>query len=297
MNVHGSSSRANGVGLVLAAAVLWGTTGTSQALAPIGATPASVGALRLALGGSLLLGLTLLRGDWKGGRSWPLVPTAGAALFVAAYQLSFFAAVARTGVAVGTMVAIGSSPVIAGILAIVLRKGFPGTRWLVATILAIIGCTLLTGAGGEVRVNLTGILLALCAGASYSLYTLAIKEILPDRHPDTVMAAVFCGGALLLSPLLFASQLSWLLEPTGLLVALHLGAIATALSYSLFSRGLATIPVATAVTLSLAEPLTASLLGITVLGEKLTLGGISGMVLLFAGLGLLALQPRHVWRN
>ena len=40
---------------VLAAGMLYGTTGTAQALAPEGADPSSVGLLRIALGGLALL--------------------------------------------------------------------------------------------------------------------------------------------------------------------------------------------------------------------------------------------------
>jgi len=49
------------------------------------------------------------------------------------------------------------------------------------------------------------------------------------------------------------------------------------------------IPVSTAVTLSLAEPLTAGLLGVVVLGEVLTLPAFAGIALIFAGLLLLTL--------
>jgi drug/metabolite transporter, DME family len=67
-------------------------------------------------------------------------------------------------------------------------------------------------------------------------------------------------------------------------VILHLGPIATAAARVLFARGLALIPVATAVTLSLAEPLTAALLGVVVLGERLTVPALTGIGLIFAGL-------------
>jgi DME family drug/metabolite transporter len=74
-------------------------------------------------------------------------------------------------------------------------------------------------------------------------------------------------------------------------VALHLGLLATAAAYALFSRGLSQVPVATAVTLSLAEPLTAGLLGVFLLGERLTAWALLGIVLLLSGLILIAGQP------
>jgi DME family drug/metabolite transporter len=289
----GEKNAAGGAWLILLSAMLWGTTGTSQALAPTGANPVVIGALRLAVGGAALLALAGARGRLRIDGRWPVVPTCWAAVCVAAYQLCFFAAVSRTGVAVGTMVGIGSSPVIAGILAFLVRGERPGRRWFGATVLAIAGCTLLLATGGAVNVNPLGILLALGAGTSYAAYTLAIKILLAGRSPDAVVAVVFSLGALLLAPFLVFAELSWLAGPRGVLVVLHLGLIATALSYRLFARGLETVPVATAVTLSLAEPLTAALLGVVVLGERLTPPALAGICLLFGGLALLAVRPRR----
>src|SRR5690554_6286870 len=101
--------------LILLAAMLWGTTGTAQALAPVGATPLAVGTLRLAVGGGALVLVSALRGTLHV-RHWRHPAALLAAAGVAGYQASFFGGVARTGVAVGTLVAIGSAPVIAGIV-------------------------------------------------------------------------------------------------------------------------------------------------------------------------------------
>jgi drug/metabolite transporter, DME family len=277
----------SGALLVLAAGVLWGTTGTTQALAPIGVSPNSIGAVRLLVGGSVLMMLALLRGGLGAGR-WPVLGTLLAGACVASYQLCFFAAVQRTGVAVGTLVAIGSSPVIAGVLGIVFKGERPGRRWMVATLLALAGCGLLVAGDGKLSADPLGILLALGAGASYASYAMAIKGLLPGRTPDAVMAVVFCIGAVLLSPLLFTSDLHWMAAPRGIVVVLYLGVVVTALSYWLFARGLRSIPVATAVTLSLAEPLTAALLGVVLLGERLSPTALGGIPLLFAGLAVLA---------
>ncbi|HEX6384383.1 MAG TPA: EamA family transporter, partial [Anaerolineae bacterium] len=160
--------------------------------------------------------------------------------------------------------------------------------WLVATFLAIMGCALLVMAGSSITIDLGGIALALGAGASYAVYTLSSKDLVDLHPPDAVTAVVFCLGALFLSPLLFTSDLSWLIQPRGLAVALHLGLVATAASYALFVRGLMQVPIATAVTLSLAEPLTAAALGVLLLGEQLTGAAVLGLGLLFSGLALLS---------
>ena len=277
---------------MLAAAVLWGTTGTAQALAPPGAQPAVVGAVRLLVGGTALLTLAAARGVLRGGGRWPIPATALAAASMAAYQLFFFAGVAQTGVAVGTMVAIGSAPILAGLLGFLVRGERPGRRWVVATALAILGCSLLVTAGGGISADALGILLALAAGGAYATYTVAGKRLLEEHPPDATMAVVFCLGAVFLLPLLLVADLSWLTQPQGVAVALHLGLIATAAAYTLFARGLMAVPVATAVTLSLAEPLTASTLGVVLLGERLTASAILGIGLLFGGLAWLSLEAQ-----
>jgi DME family drug/metabolite transporter len=217
--VEAIDKSSRGAWMVLAAGVLWGTTGTAQAFAPAGTSPLAVGAVRLAIGGAALL--------------------------------------------------------------------------LLATALAVTGCTLLVATGGALHVDAIGVLLALGAGASYALYTIAGRELLALQPPDAVTAVAFFGGALLLAPLLFFVDLAWLLEPRGLLVALHLGLITTALSYILYIRALLTVPTATAVTLALMEPLTAATLGVLVLGERLTAPALVGIVLLLGGLLILTIQFNH----
>lgn len=278
--------------LVLAAAVLWGTTGTAQALAPDGADPAAVGGVRILIGGLALLALALLHGGLGRPGSWPRLATALAAAGVAAYQVCFFSGVARTGVALGTIVTIGSSPAFTGLLGLLARRERPEPGWGMATALAVAGASLLVLPGQEVGVDLLGVVLNLGAGAAYATFAVASKALIDaGRPPAAIMGLAFGGGALLLLPVVVTSDLTWLLQPRGLAAALHLGLVATALAYVLFGRGLQGTPVTTAATLSLAEPLTAASLGLLLLGERLTALGLAGAGLLFAGLVLLARPP------
>ena len=281
-----TSSR--GPWLVLLAAILWGTTGTAQAFAPAGAQPIAIGAVRLAVGGVALLLLALARRAFHRGR-WPAVALLLAVGGMAAYQVTFFTGVARTGVAVGTIAGIGSAPIWGGIIGYLVRRERPGWRWAAATTLAILGCGLLITAGESIQVDPLGVVLAMGAGLSYATYVAANKRLLEIHAPEAVMAVVFCLGAIVLAPLLLFADLRWLLQPRGILVALHLGLITVAVGYTLFARGLRTVPISTTVSLTLAEPLTAGLLGVLVLGERLTLLAGLGIGLLFSGLAVLTL--------
>ena len=277
---------------VLGAALLWGTTGTAQAFAPAGYNPMVIGALRLLIGGIALLGLTLYRRELGRLSDYKWLPILLAAAFTASYQLCFFAAVAKTGVAIGTIVGIGSAPIFGGLLGLIFRGEKPSRCWLIATILAIIGCALLSLSGGEIAIDPLGILLAIGAGASYAAYTLMIKGLLENHAPNAVMAVVVCVGAIIISPVLINCDLNWLLLPRSIGVVLHLGLATMALSYWLFARGLQTVQVGTAVTLSLAEPMTAATLGVLVLGEQLNSQAFFGISLIFAGLVVLVLRRK-----
>ncbi|MBK8987973.1 MAG: EamA family transporter [Chloroflexi bacterium] len=283
----------SGALLVLTASVLWGTTGTAQTFAPPGVSPMAVGAARMVIGGLALVLWALVKGGWRGGPRWPVLPTLLATLGVAAYQLLFFAGVARTGVAVGTIVGIGSSPILSGLLTWLIWRQWPGARWLAATGLALLGCTLLVlSGGGNVQVNVWGICLALGAGLSYAIFTMAGKILLAERPSHSVTGVVFGLGALLLLPLWWRLDMGWLAEPRGILVGLHLGVVTMAVAYLLFTHGLRRVSAATAVSLTLAEPLTAGLAGIFVVGEQLGPAAWLGMGVLLAGLLVLTWQGR-----
>jgi drug/metabolite transporter, DME family len=81
-----------------------------------------------------------------------------------------------------------------------------------------------------------------------------------------------------------------LLSGAGALLVLWLGPVATAGAYTLFARGLAHVPARTAGTLSLAEPLTATVLGTLVLSEGWSPARAAGGALLAVGLAFSALR-------
>lgn len=286
-----------GVWLIIAAAMLWGTTGTSQALAPAASSPQAIGSVRLLVGGLTLVLIALSRGGLRR-QTWPVGLTFLAGFFVAAYQLCFFWAVSRTGVAIGSIVGIGSSPIFAGLLEYVFQKRKVGRRWIMSTGMAILGCLMLLLNSRDLHIDSVGILLAAAAGFSYAAYTLAMKLMLPGKSAEDVTAMIFCTGALLLSPLLFTADLHWLTIARGWLLMLHLGVLATGLAYWLFVRGLEHIPVSSAVTLSLAEPMTAAVLGVVVVGERLSCTAWCGLVLILFGLLVFASPKKaHDLRN
>ncbi|WP_283139134.1 EamA family transporter [Rhizohabitans arisaemae] len=273
---------------IIGAAALWGTAGTVGAFAPDSATPLSIAAARLVIGGLLLA--FLAGGTIAATRAAPL-PMISTAIAAAAYQACFFWSVSRTGVAVGTVVALGSGPVFTGLITWFADRRRPSGRWLAATSAAVLGCVVLTLGGAVGEVDPAGVLIALLAGLVYAFYAVVAAHMIAKGVPSSTMMGVMFGGAgVVMLPVLALSDLSWLGEPSGLAVAGYLGCATTALACFLYGRGLRSTPVATASTLTLAEPGVAAVLGVAVLGERLGAVSWAGMALLGVSLALLAVR-------
>jgi DME family drug/metabolite transporter len=291
-----AGSSRSAVVLVLMAAALSGTTGTAQALGHAG-DPVAVGAGRLAAGGGALVMITLTLGGRRAlltGLRRPLLGlTVIAAVALAICQIAFFSAVASTGVATGTVVALGTAPVVTGLSAAAVFRERLTRWWVAATGLAVFGCVVLVTADsqGAAQVSPAGVALAAAAGTCYGGYTTAAKALLNQGVPATAaMAVTLSLGAVLLAPVLLVrgAELTGI-RPLAMLA--WLGLVATAGTYLLFARGLTRLPAATVATLNLAEPLIATTLGLLVLGERPGARAAVGALGLLTGLVLTARRP------
>lgn len=286
------SQRLIGVAAVIAAATLWGSTGTIQTLLPEGREPLAVGALRLLFGAAALLLLAFARADCRraaAGLPWGGVIFAGVA--IGAYNLFFFQAVSLTGVGIGTAIAIGGAPILATMFQIAVERRWPTRMLLIGQGVSITGVGVLALAGAGAEKSLTGMLIALAAGAAYASYSLATSRIGRSAPSTAIAAATFTVAALIVSPVLFTTPLTWLSGPETWAALLFLGFGATGLSYALYTWGLTRVSGSTAVTLALAEPITAWLLATAVVDEPLTTQKITGAALTLVGLIIFTLVP------
>lgn len=284
---------------ILAAALCFSTTGTAQALAGVDASPIAVGAARIAIGGGILGLLALARRSPSRSATGSRASTAGlitlGAIGVLAYQPLFFLGTRENGVAIGTVIALGSAPIATGIVDAVRLRRAPTARWMLATAIALAGVVLVSGVtGGTVALAPGGLLGSVGAGMSYALYTVCGKALIERGWTSTrVMGTVFGVAALASVPLLILAGTQWLLTPNGLALALWLGVITTAIAYLLFGWGLARLSAVTVSTLTLAEPLAATLLGLFVLHEQVTPVGSFGLALIALGLAVVSAPARR----
>lgn len=285
--------RLDGPAPILVAAVLWGTSGTVGSLAPAGAPAAAIGCAGLTLGGILLF-LTSRRArslpaSCTRSERWLLVLGAAA---VACYPVAYYPAVARTGVATATVIALGGAPVFAGLLSWLTGRARPTARWAGATAATVLGCVLLvlgprfTGQAGTM--DLTGVALAACGGLSYAVYSSIGGTLITRGHAsDAVMGVLFGAAGLLVLPLVAFAGTHWLTTTRGAAVAAYLAVFTVCLAYRLFGHGLRRTPASTATALTLGEPAVAAVLGVAVLDERLSPVSWCGLGVLALGLVLL----------
>lgn len=269
---------------VALAAVLFATTGTAAELGPDTLSPHAAGAWRALIGGIGLSGWIWFRHRPIPIRSldWRWVALGGVA--VAGYQLTFFDAVARTGVAVGTLVTIGTGPIVAGVIDLAASRRPPSLRWAAGAFAAVAGVAVLTVDAADVRA--AGVVLALIAGTTFPVYGLAAQRLMSAVEPDVAIGAVFGVGTLLLLPLAVGSAPEAFSSAGSILTVVYLGVFTLAIAYILWGIGLKRLTLGVVVVVTLLEPAVASILGVGVLGEPLTIALVVGVVLVGAGVVL-----------
>jgi drug/metabolite transporter, DME family len=305
-----------GAAFVLAASVLWGTTGTAATLAPA-VSPLAIGAVAMGVGG-LLQALYAARPIGRQWRrlleQWPLVSLG--ALAVAVYPLAFYTSMHLAGVAVGTVVSIGSAPVAAAVIERFADRKPLTPRWLAGALLGVGGAVLLSvaghrpdasdavgdagsaaGSGAGLGLALgswaapAGILLGLVAGTTYALYSWAAHRLIGSGVSSrATMGAVFGAGGVLLMPVLFFTGRPLAESWTNFGVGAYMALVPMFAGYVLFGWGLARIRASTATGLSLVETVVAAVLAVLVVGERLPAAGWIGAAAVLAG--LVFLLPR-----
>ncbi len=279
----------HGVLMVLAAALLWGTTGTAQSLAPAQLSSYWVGSLRLLVAALFFVPwLAVTDRPALTQRSLAVLPWRGigvAAVCMCGYNLAFFAGVRASGVAVGTAIALGSGPIWAGLLQAMAVRRAPPVAWWLGTGLAVAGiATMMVSSGTAARLSAFGVVMCLAAGLSYAVYALVNKQMVSSAPAGVVTAAVFVMAAALALPVALLLAGVPRITSNELAVVAWLGVMSTAVAYLLFSHALRHISGATGVALALAEPVTAFVLAIVIVGERPGWLAFGGLIAVLAGL-------------
>jgi DME family drug/metabolite transporter len=284
-----------GLVFICLAAVSWGTTGsvTAVLVERAGAGALTIGAIRMLVAAALLLLLARAGGPIRVSRAdrWRC---AALGVCMAAFQACYFSAVTMTGVAIAALIAICSAPLIIAALAaatlgerVTPRVAFSLGLGVAGTALLIVGPR--TTADVSPRFA-AGVALAFGAALAYALYVVLAKAALARMAPLTLAGVNFTVAAVVMAPVLAAPGVGQQIA-LGWPWLLYLGAVTTAGAYAIYTIGLRDVTASVAGVASLMEPLTATLLGVFLFGERLGAAGVVGAALLFTALALLLTRP------
>ena len=286
-----SRSRGRGLAFICLAAVSWGTTGsvTAVLVERAGAGALVIGAMRMVVAAVLLLLLARAGGPIRVARAdrWRC---AALGVCMAAFQACYFSAVTMTGIAIAALIAICSAPLIIAVVAAFALGERVTPRVALALGLGVAGTALLI-VGPRTAADLSprfvaGVALAFGAALAYALYVVFTKAALARLAPLPLAGVNFTVAALVLAPVLAAPGVGQQIV-LGWPWLLYLGAVTTAGAYAIYTIGLRDVTASVAGIASLMEPLTATLLGVFLFGERLGAAGVVGALLLFSALGLL----------
>jgi drug/metabolite transporter, DME family len=295
-----------GLIMVCLAGTVWGTIGPAVQLgherSPL-SPPTISGYRAIAAVATLVLAalatrrlqacLSLARSHWR------RVIVVGT--LTATYQLLFFVAVVSAGVSVTTVVSLGFAPVLLLVVTSAQHRRLPSIGRVLTVTAALLGLLLVSVAGSadDVSNAALGIPAALASGAAYAL-SAEFAPPLSKRHDGlTVTTLTMSVAAALLVPVGFAwaqsrREAMTTTDAGSWLLLIYLGVVTMAFAYVLLFAGLRTTASGAAVVATLLEPVTAVLIAVSLLDERLTPAIAVGSLLIIgaiASLGRQAPQP------
>ncbi len=277
---------------IIIAGMLWGTSGLFvSALAPLGFSSLQMTAARAAVSFLCFFTYVLLfkREALKARLSQMLFFLAhGISIFGTAY--CYFSAMQMTSVSTA-VVLMYTAPIFVTVFSVI----FLGERLTplktVAIALMLVGCCLVSGIIGGMKFDAVGILVGFLSGLCYSVYNIITKiEMRKGFDPiSTSMYGFFFMtliGCSVCKPweIVSLSSSVW-----TVVLLIGMGVVTTVLPYFFYTLAMRDMPAGTASSLSIVEPLAATIFGIAFLSQVPDLLCALGIVIIFAAIVLLGM--------
>ena len=192
----------------------------------------------------------------------------------------------------------GTTPIFSVILAHFLTKEERlTTNRMFGVLVGWVGVTVLIGIDSlrNFGIEMLGQFAVLGAAFSYA-YAAIYGRRFKDLSPLVVATGMLCGSTIMMTPMTLFIDQPWNLSSSGytMIALFGLAAISTSLAYIIYFRILATAGPTNLLLVTLLIPLSAILLGVMVLGERLEWNAFVGMGLIF--IGLIAIDGRLLKR-
>lgn len=282
-----------GTALIILAGCFWGSMGIFvRKLGTYGFSAIQIVSIRITLA-ALIFSLGLLVKDRRGFKISPKdIPLFlglgfGSILF---FTVCYFTAITMMPLSTAAIL-LYTSPVWIMLMSIFFFHEKLNKRKLIALALAFGGCVMVSGISGE-GMTVTGLLVGLGSGIGYGLYSILGKIALRKYSSYTVTTYTFifaaAGSWIISRPADMIAKFSAAPDLGFLIVLCFLTALITAvIPFLLYTLGLESVEASKAGIIATIEPMVATLLGILVFSESLTIMSGAGILLILAAVVIL----------
>ena len=277
---------------IVAAGVLWGSSGLfSDWLTPYGFSPVQMTTFRGVVSVLFMVPFILIKNPKLlkvPKKEIKFLIGSGVSLFATAY--TYFAAIKASSVSTAVIL-MYTAPIFVLIYSVLFLGEKLDFLKGMSIFFMIIGCALVSGMVGGMKFSLLGVLFGMASGISYSAYNIFTK-ILTLHKVNTYTVSNYNFIIMSIVGLLVSNPSQMLsltvASPDSIVIIISLGLFTCILPYVFYNTGLSTIPAGTATALGIIEPLSATLLSVLFIDEKLTIPLIVGMLLIVMAVIILA---------
>ncbi|MBE6871519.1 MAG: EamA family transporter [Ruminococcaceae bacterium] len=280
--------------LIVIAGVLWGGMGIFvRTLSPWGLSSLQITFIRCIVT-SVLLILYLLITD----RNALRIKLRDIWIFLGSGILSilFFSVCYSSAIVLSSMpvaaVLLYTAPAMVTVMAAIFFREKLTAQKIAALVAAFAGCVLVSGIGTDTRLTAAGFLTGLGAGFGYALYSIFGKVALKKYSVMTVTTYTFTVAAVAAMPFANIPQIlqASVENELGWLVVLLTGVVTGVIPYVLYTQGLKNTEASIASIVASVEPLTATVLGVTLYQDRLSFGNVMGIVCIIGAIIILAIK-------
>lgn len=288
-----SSSSALGPILIILAGIFWGSMGIFvRKLGTYGFSPIQIVCIRVVLAALVFCLIQLIKDPAGFKISLRDIPLflglgLGSILF---FTVCYFTAITMMSLSTAAIL-LYTSPIWIMLMSLLFFHEKMTSKKVIALVLAFGGCVLVSGiSGGELTV--AGLFVGLGAGIGYALYSILGTIALRHYTPFTVTTWTFLfaaiGSILISHPADMAVKFIAAPSLSGLLGFCLLTALVTAvIPFLAYTLGLRSVEASKAGILATVEPMVATLIGIFVFSEPLTLTSGLGVLLILSAVVIL----------
>lgn len=289
--------------MILLAGAFWGSSCVFVSkLTSLGFTSLECTAIRIVIGTLILNAACIIKGKGvslypRDARSWFIAASSGI-FSVLSMCIFYYNAMQKTSAAISAIL-LYTAPVFVMIMSLIFFGERLSAKKICAFCLAIVGCALVSGIAAGAQLSTVGILCGVASGFCYSLYGIFTAFYMKRQSDSLAFSAInflfaAIGALCLASPVSIVQKTASLGNPIALVLLFLAFSLATSvMPYALYTKGLANIRPATASILAFSEPITAAVLGITVLGQPMDIFGAIGMALVVSAIVLLNLPSKN----